>query len=236
MRVALLALAVATAIPATSAFAASDRRCPDLSRYDVSNTSVRNGTLDRALQRILSGTAWNVEFTGPATDIGLTLIGVSGPMDMVVEKVIERAGDAEVVESISSIVDRESCTIRVSVTTKSPTPSVLVEDSANAAFTAAVAPAPVEPGPGERVHVLPGGAKLSDALTKYVEAYGWTMRWRIEDDFLIDTAIPVPEGDVVEGVLHVIRAYQAAGAMQTVRPRFAGPNKVVVIESIGDQQ
>ena len=61
------------------------------------------------------------------------------------------------------------------------------------------------------------------------------MRWRIEDDFLIDTDIPVPKGDVVEGVLHIVRAYQAAGAMQTVRPRFAAPNRVVVIETTGDQ-
>lgn len=235
MRHALIALAVAGALPATAA----PPRCPDLENYDVSNISVRGGTLDRIVNRVLDGTAWKAEFKGPATDIRLSVIGVSGPMDLVLDRVIRRAGEAEVVESVSSVVDRATCTVTVSVTTKRPTPSVLVEAPAAEAFaavTAAAAAAPLrEPTPAERTHVLPGGSKLSDALSKYVEAHGWTLRWRIEEDFLIDTDIPIPEGDVVNGVLHVVRAYQAAGAMKTVRPRFAAPNKVVVIETTGDQ-
>jgi len=230
MRLSALALAALTAMPA-----AAERRCPDLDRYDVSNISFRNGTLDIAVNRLLKGTAWKAEFIGPATDIRLTMIGVAGPMDMVLEKMIERAGRSEVVDSVTSVVDRESCTVTVSVTTNRPTPSVLVEPSSEEAFVAATAKPIKDPGPGDRIHVLPGGSKLSRALNKYIESHGWTMRWRIDDDFLIDTDIPIPKGDVVDGVLHVVRAYQAAGAMATVRPRFAAPNRVVVIETTGDQ-
>lgn len=244
MRHALIALAVAGALPAA---ASTPQRCPDLENYDVSNISVRGGTLDRIINRVLDGTAWKAEFNGPATDIRLSVIGVSGPMDLVLERVMKRAGEAEIVESVSSVIDREGCTVTVSVTTRRPTPSVLVEAPAAAAFANATTPAAVttaavaraervvEPTPAERTHILPGGSKLSDALSKYVESYGWSLRWRIEEDFLIDTDIPLPQGDVVDGVLHVVRAYQSAGAMKTVRPRFAAPNKVVVIETTGDQ-
>lgn len=220
---------------AAAAASSVDARCPDLSRYSVSNITLRNGTLDVAVERMLRQTAWKAEFAGPATDIRLSLVGVGGPMNTVLEKVIKRAGESDAVESISSVIDRDTCTVRIEVVASRPTPSVLVEEAAPLVAEAIAQEAVRDPGPGERHHVLPGGMRLSEALSKYVETHGWSLRWRIADDFIIDTDIPVPPSGVVEGVTNVIRAYQSAGAMSSVRPRFAGPNKVVVIESTGDQ-
>lgn len=234
MRNATIYAALLLAGLASSAHAAPPS-CPDMGRFDVSNISFRGGSLDIAVQRLLRGTPWRAEFDGPATDIRITMIGVGGPMDMILERMIERAGEAPNVASASAVVDREGCVVRVSITTHRPTPSVLVEAPAVAAQEAITAALDDPLGPGEQSHTLPSGTKLSVALRSYVEAFGWTLRWRIEDDFLIDADIPIPEGDVVDGVLHVIRAYQAAGAMRTVRPRFAEPNRVVVIETTGDQ-
>ncbi|MBT9165436.1 MAG: hypothetical protein DDT25_00081 [Chloroflexi bacterium] len=220
---------------ASAAASSVEARCPDLSRYSVSSISLRNGSLDVAIRQILRQTAWDAEFVGPATDIRLSLVGVSGPMDTVLENVIRRAGESGAVESISSIIDHDTCTVRIDVVPNRPEPPPITEGGESLIAEAATQKTNHDPDPSERHHVLLGGMRLSEALSKYVESHGWSLRWRIDDDFIIDTDIPVPPSNVIDGVTNVIRAYQSAGAMISVRPRFANPNRVVVIESTGDQ-
>lgn len=218
-----------------SVAASAHASCPPLARYDVSGVSFRGASLDRAVERLLDGTAWKAEFDGPATDIRLSMIGVSGPLNLVLDRLIQQAGKSTVVDSVSSVIDKEGCTVKVNVRTNAPTPSVRVEEAHTRVLAEVELNAKREQSQAEKGYTLPQGVKLSEALAGYAKAHGWSLRWRIQDDYMIDTEIPIPPGEIVDGVLHVIRAYQAAGAMQTVRPRFASPNRVVVIESAGDQ-
>lgn len=234
-----LALAAALSAPALMA----QTHCPDLARFEVGGITMHDTTLDVAVDRLLAGTPWVAEYVGPVDAVRVSLDGVSGPMDLVMDDLIRGASASPAVSSVSAMRDSSACLMRVEVTPlrpAAPQGASMLPDLGLASADPIPVPMPgvidaKDQGPGHRTHVLPGGRKLSQALSEYVALHGWTLRWRIEDDFLIDTDIPIPPGDVIDGVLHVVRAYQSAGAMRTVRPRFAEPNRVVVIETTGDQ-
>jgi len=90
--------------------------------------------------------------------------------------------------------------------------------------------------PADSGYTLPSGVLLSDALNTYVKRFGWTLKWSIHDDYRLDAPVPIPAMDVVDGVSYVVKAYQAQGGMKGVVPRFAKPNRVVVVEMMSVQE
>jgi hypothetical protein len=79
-------------------------------------------------------------------------------------------------------------------------------------------------------YVIPAGTMLSAGLSKYVQALGWTMKWNITDDYMLDEPLPIPAGSVIDGVSFVVRTYQSQGGLMGDIPLFAKPNHVVVIQ------
>lgn len=79
---------------------------------------------------------------------------------------------------------------------------------------------------------LPPGQNLSEALERYVRERGWSLRWNIGEDYVLDASLPIPSSDLIEGVTWVVNTYQSQGGMLGVVPRFARSNRVVVIEKM----
>lgn len=182
--------------------------CPPMSAYSVVGVSANEMPLADALALLFEGTAWKAEASG-AGNVTVTFRNVSGPLDAVFRKVVEQAGSASNAP-LSALADPGRCVA-----------TVVQRAAASAAPREAVAPKP---------RVLRAGRNLSDALSEYVQASGWQLRWRIEEDYVLDVDFPMPDTDLIEAVSYVVRAYQAQGGMQGVAPRFAKANRVVVIE------
>jgi len=89
---------------------------------------------------------------------------------------------------------------------------------------------------GDLAYAIPAGTMLSRGLAAYVKRFGWSMRWNIPGDYMLDAQLPIPAGSMAEGVAYVIRAYQAQGGMLGDEPVFAQPNKIVVIKPTSVQQ
>lgn len=118
------------------------------------------------------------------------------------------------VESLLARVDRNPDAYGFTVTYHALAPTV-----------ARIAAVPV-PKP----YVLPKGKSLSSALAAYVAAHGWTLKWAIKNDYVLEAPFPIPAGkNLVGGVSYVVRAYQAQGGLMGDVPVFAMPNHVVVI-------
>lgn len=81
-------------------------------------------------------------------------------------------------------------------------------------------------------YTIPAGTMISAGLARYVERYGWSMRWLVADDYRLDAPLPIPAGGMKAGVTYVMRAYQAWGGLMGDVPRFADPNHVVVIQPV----
>jgi hypothetical protein len=79
-------------------------------------------------------------------------------------------------------------------------------------------------------YVIPAGTMLSKGLADYVKRFGWSIRWNIKEDYLLDAPFPIPAGGVTSGITYVMRAYQSQGGLLGNVPMFATPNRVVVIE------
>lgn len=108
-----------------------------------------------------------------------------------------------------------------------PTPTTPVPQTLPTVVTKSAPRAPAPAGD----YVLPRGVPLSHALESYVSSLGWTLRWNIHDDYVLDAPFPIPQGDdVIKGVTYVVRAYQSQGGLLGATPMFAMPNHVVVIQ------
>lgn len=79
---------------------------------------------------------------------------------------------------------------------------------------------------------LPAGDRLSTALERYVRERGWDIRWKIDEDYVLDASLPIPTNDLIEAVTWVVHTYQSQGGMMGVVPRFARTNRVIVIEKM----
>ncbi len=79
---------------------------------------------------------------------------------------------------------------------------------------------------------LQPGQNLSEALERYVRERGWSLRWNIGEDYVLDASLPIPSTDLIESVTWVVNTYQSQGGMLGVVPRFARSNRVVVIEKM----
>lgn len=196
--------------------------CPPLSAYRVANVSAENVRIGAAMDMLVSGTTWSGAVAGTDDDVTVSFRGVSGPLDQVLSKVVEAAGQASTA-SVSMVTDPMRCVATVTVT-----PPV-----GPAAPVAAADVALAEPSaPRHQSEVLRAGGALSEALSDYAERKGWSLRWMVDDDYMLDADVPIPPMDLVDGVTYVVRAYQAQGGLNGVVPRFARSNKVVVIEKM----
>lgn len=86
--------------------------------------------------------------------------------------------------------------------------------------------------PAAEPYTIPAGTLLSQGLAKYVQRYGWSIRWLVSDDYRLDAPLPIPAGSVDAGVTYVVHTYQSQGGLLGDVPRFAKPNKVVVIQPV----
>lgn len=227
-----LFLAVASAM--SFPFVAS-AACPPMHVYDVAGVTASNVPLPDALRMLTTGTAWSVEVVGDAGNTRLSYRNVSGPLDQVLARAIAQAGQAAG-RPVSSVNDPTRCVVTVNVPEPPrPDPPQIDAPSSDAARVAEGVPAPAPiravplPPPPQ---VLRAGENLSEALADFVQRGGWSLRWNIEDDYVLDVDLPMPTGDVIAGVTWVVKTYQAQGGLEGVVPRFAKGNHVVVIEDM----
>lgn len=211
--------------------------CPPLSAYRVSSVSAEKASIETSMRMLVSGTAWSSEVVGSSQDVTVSFRGVTGPLDHVLAKVVEGAGQASAT-AVSMVSDPQRCLVTVTVTPpvqeaqiaaagpetdQAPTPFVNAPVAATAAAPVAAAYTP---------EVLRAGGTLSEALSDYAERKGWSLRWQLDDDYMLDVDVPIPPMSLVDGMTYVVRAYQAQGGLIGVVPRFARSNKVVVIEKM----
>lgn len=79
---------------------------------------------------------------------------------------------------------------------------------------------------------IPAGMRLSEGLEAFVSTRGWTLRWRIEDDYMLDAELPIPGMDVIDAITWVVQIYQRQGGLRGAVPRFQTANRVAVIEKM----
>jgi len=90
----------------------------------------------------------------------------------------------------------------------------------------------VAPQQPKKITTIPAGTRLSAAMEAFVKSHGWSIRWLIDEDYMLDADLPVPGDDVIEGVTFVVQTYQKQGGMQGVVPLFAKGNQVVAIQKM----
>ncbi|WP_232141113.1 TcpQ domain-containing protein [Luteimonas sp. MHLX1A] len=101
---------------------------------------------------------------------------------------------------------------------------------------ATVALAPVSPSapavetPRFQATSIPAGVRLSEGLERFVMSRGWTLRWLIDEDYMLDSELPIPAMDLIEAVTWVVQTYQRRGGMQSAVPHFHKGNNVVAIQ------
>lgn len=79
-------------------------------------------------------------------------------------------------------------------------------------------------------YTIPAGTLLSTGLASFVKSFGWTLKWNVTSDYMLDEPLPIPAGSIIDGVNYVMRAYQSQGGLLGVRPVYAKPNKVVSVQ------
>lgn len=196
--------------------------CPPMSAYEVAGVSANNVPMSEALGLLFAGTPWKVDVLGDANGVRLSYRDVSGPLDKVLAKAVLQAGGASGVP-VAVVTDPQRCVATVSARA----PQVAVASQPGSPL-----PAGVPLIRATEKTVIRAGETLSEALEKYAAKSGWSMRWNIPDDYVLDADLPLPAGDVIEGITWVIRTYQAQGGMGGVVPRFAKGNRVAVIEKM----
>lgn len=212
--------------------------CQELARYSVAGISVTEQPLSAVIRAVAAQTPWQVEVPSLANESYLSLRNVSGPLDKVLDKLVERGGSG-----VSYTAFPTDCRIVVTGPV-SPAPAYeptgpTEADRSLGQLAATPSPEVVAPVEASGRHVvpsadvLPAGRRLSEALQGYVVTRGWQLRWMVEEDYVIDVEIPIPAMDVIDGVTFVVQTYQSHGGLQGAVPRFARSNSVVVIEKMG---
>ncbi len=85
---------------------------------------------------------------------------------------------------------------------------------------------------GSVVYTIKAGTMLSTGLTKYVDGFGWSIRWKLADDYRLDAPFPIPVGSLEHGLRYVFKAYQAQGGLLGDGFVLNEPNKVAVIHKL----
>lgn len=233
MRMALTAVALAAAMPALAM-----ANCPPMNVYELNGVTANNLPLKSALDLLTTGTAWHAEVRPGADAVRVSYTGVSGRLDDVVQAVLRQARTGG--EQIASVSDPTNCTLTVSmVIPAAPAATVPVAPAAplNLDPAKAISTA-LTPVASQHAGMLRKGKRLSEAMAEYVQTFGWTLRWRIDSDYVLDANVPVPSMTMVDGVTWIVRAYQFAGGLEGVVPKINKGNNVVSIipmESPDDQ-
>jgi len=187
--------------------------CLPMGTYHITGISANELPVQQAIDILFTGTPWSVNIIGSLPPLTLSYSGVSGPLDQVLAQSIEQAGQSLSLPVVA-VSDPTRCLVTIS------TPST----------------APAEERDGVKLEelryggVLPAGEALSAALEQYAEQQGWTLRWNIDDDYLLDVDLPLPAESIINTITWVVNTYQSQGGLAGVAPRFAQSNKVVVIE------
>lgn len=238
-------LALTAALAATTAAAPALANCPPLSVYRVGGVSLANGTLEQAVTMLLAGTAWKAETSPQAGSMRVTMQNVGGPTNKVLDAVLDNASNDT--WAVTSTQDTRACVVHVAATRIAPLPvtkaapvpaaasmptgAAKTYGASNTAVPTTLAAAPypkVNPVPAS--YTLPAHTLLSKALAKYVAAKGWSLKWDIQDDYMLDAPFPIPgSDDVIAGVSYVVGAYKQQGGMLGATALFARPNHVVAI-------
>ena len=203
--------------------AVAHANCPPMSAYRVANVTADGKSIGSAVDMLLAGTPWKGAVNGPGEGVKVTFRGVSGPLDQVVAKVVEAAGRASTA-GVSMTFDAAQCVATVNVVSVQEAALATVETKSGE-----LAPAP---SPMHTAEVLRAGTTLAEALADYAQRKGWTLKWQLDDDYMLDVDLPIPPMDVIDGMTYVVRAYQAQGGLQGVVPRFARAINVVVVEKM----
>jgi len=178
--------------------------CQPLGAYHVTGISANDLPVQQAIGLLFTGTPWSVNIAGSLPSVSLSYSGVSGPLDQVLARAIEQTGQSLSLPLVA-VSDPTRCLVTISLPVTTP-------------------------GEGRYGGVLPAGESLSAALEQYAEQQGWTLRWNIEDDYVLDVDLPLPADSIVNTITWVVNTYQSQGGLAGVAPRFAQGNKVVVIE------
>lgn len=244
--------AALAAIMGAPAYAA----CPPLANYSVSNVNADNVLLQEAVDAIFDSTAWHGTVVAEDNAVRVTLRDVSGPLDLVLDKLVKQARDASGT-TITMRRDGNTCQVKLDVVALAPAPvSVpnlqlagpampVIADSqlATASATADHPPATAS------VHGIPvtlprevarleSGKFLSAALAAYAEQEGWKVRWLIPNDYMLDVDVLLPKRSFQENVVWLVETYQMQGGLLGIRPRFTS-NRVFVMEPMrpdGDEK
>lgn len=218
---------------APSALAQASTQCVALNAHRVESLSARNVSPKDALSMVLAGTQWKLEIDPTITE-PVTFRGVSGPADLIIERLTDQF---DTTGTLVLMQDRAACTLRLRRPAPPPPPVPVAVPTPGPSTPATQTPSPanepvvpVDVRPAHRSATLSKGKRLSEALEAYIVERGWTMRWLIDEDYVLDADVPVPALDVIDGVTWVVEAYQAQGGLRGAAPRFARGNKVVVIE------
>jgi hypothetical protein len=125
-----------------------------------------------------------------------------------------------------------SAITRAASTTVTSSPLPTAAPSAQPDAAEAGEPTAAAPKPKKSITTIPAGTRLSTGLEAFVKSHGWSIRWLIDEDYMLDADLPVPADDVIEGVTFVVQTYQKQGGMQGVVPLFAKGNQVVAIQKM----
>jgi len=180
--------------------------CQPLGAYQITGISAHDVSVEQAIGVLLTGTPWRLDVSGTSA-VTLSYHQVSGPLDQVLAQTVNRAGQL-LDAPVAMTSDPSRCLLTLSL----PVP----------AFHSAIS-APAS-------SVLPAGESLSAALEQYAEQHGWTLRWNIEEDYMLDVDLPLPAESFINTMTWVVNTYQSQGGLHGIAPRFAQTNRVVVIE------
>lgn len=211
---------------------AAGATCPPMRVYDVAGVTASNVSLAEAMRMLTTGTAWSAEITGESDDVRMSYRNVSGPLDQVIARAVAQAGQAAG-RPVSSVSDPTRCVVTINVPAAASVAAAVPPPAPQDGVPLATRTQPLpSSSPPQRVTVLHAGETLSSALSQFAQAGGWTLRWNIDDDYVLDVDLPMPTGDVIEGITWVVKTYQAQGGLEGVVPRFARGNHVAVIEDM----
>ncbi|MEY2152286.1 hypothetical protein AB7849_15380 [Rhodanobacter sp. 115] len=233
---------LAAAATLFAAMGAAHAACPPLSVYRVAGVTITDGTLDQAAKILMADTAWRVDATPAASKLRVSLNDVGGPLDKVLAATLHEAGGTAGF-AVASTQDTQQCVVHVNVTALAPPPSPMPPAKAGREVEHIV-PVVTNPGhpatafavtetksvPSAKGYIIPAGTMISEGLAKYVQRFGWSLRWLVGPDYRLDAPFPIPAGSMKAGVTYVVRAYQLQGGLLGDVPRFADPNRIVVIQ------
>lgn len=117
----------------------------------------------------------------------------------------------------------DAATARVA-TPAAPPAAVKVSSTSVLAST----PVPLSSAQTGRQFTIAAGEHLSAGLTQYARTFGWSMRWQLAKDYILDAPLPIPAMSLKDGLRYVLQTYQSQGGLHGATFSLAEPNHIVV--------